>query len=137
MPLLSWSKVLSLTDAQRPTRGRIVPYLRLTKSGHKIDSKIWFRHTFFDFAKWKPGTFGNETGLEEAFIDVDFNLNGVPFGTLKCHLTHGPNRWESHSTPNTWLHWPDVIQAYLRKHDLSGHTVNLDRTSSNKITLTI
>jgi len=114
MPELVWSKKLSTTDAQQPTSGGIVPYLRLTKGSLKGENfQTWFRDTFFAGASWAPGEFGRETDIEIAKVVISVVVNGVKLGDKPFTVTHGPNRQDKHETPNTWLHWPPAVQEII------------------------
>lgn len=135
---LSWTKKLSQTDAQQPTSGGIVPYLRLTKSSLQgEDFQTWFREGFFAPASWKPGDVGRETDVEVADIDMMVSVNGVKLGKKLFQVSHGPHRHEKHNTPNTWLHWPPEIQDMLHENDMTGWPVTLTRTADGSFSVDI
>ena len=138
MEQLIWFKKLSTTDAQQPTTGGLVPYLRLTKGSLKTqDFQTWFREKFFANAPWEPGVFGRESDLEIATISINVMVNGVKFGPRSFTITHGQNRHEKHDTPNTWLHWPPEIQAILQGNDYTNCEVRLTRRESGRFDLEI
>lgn len=138
MPELVWSKNLSTTDAQQPTSGGLVPYLRLTRSSLKDeDFQTWFRDAFFDGAAWKPDTFGRETDIESCQVDMSVSINGVKLGKRAFTITHGPNRQEKHNTPNTWLHWPPDLQVVLHENDTTGWPVTMTRHTNGSFSLDI
>lgn len=138
MNRIEWFKTLSTTDAQQPTTGGIVPYLRLTKGSlKKEDFQSWFRDVLFSNAAWEPGNFGKENDLEITNISAQVIIGGVDFGSRSFTVTHGPNRKNSNNTPNTWLHWPPEIQHILQLNDYSGCEVRLTRRESGRYDLTV
>lgn len=123
--MATWHKKLSVTDAQQPTSGGIVPYLRLTKSSLTTQNfQTWFRTHFFASANWSTGTFGNEV-VEQATIPFDVSINGTRVGQQDMLITHGPSRQASNNTPNTWLHWSPQLQTMLELNNMAGRTVTL------------
>jgi len=138
MAALEWKKKLSTTDAQQPTTGGLVPYLRLTKGSLKSeDFQSWFREEFFANAAWAPGQFGREENLEISNIAAKISIDGVNFGQKAFTITHGPHRHESNNTPNTWLHWPVEIQSILHENDYTGYVVVLKRHENGSFELAI
>lgn len=138
MEELVWFKDLSVTDAQRPTTGGIVPYLRLTKSSLTAqDFQTWFRQVFFGAAAWAPGTVGREVGVEVASVVMSVTVGGLSLGSHPIMVSHGPNRMDSNNTPNTWLHWPPVLQAVLDANDMSGRRITLTRAANGQYRLEI
>ncbi len=85
--MLSWSKRLSRTDAQVPTKGYPVQYLRFTQSGNPQDVWVWFRSTFFGAETWRPATFG-KNAVERADVKIDVTVLGKSLGTLDFFLTY-------------------------------------------------
>ena len=138
MSNLVWTKELSKTDAQQPTKGRLVPYLRLTKSSLQTeDNQTWFRFVYFDDQNWQIGSFGHENAIEFCHVNMRVAINRVNFGTHKIMITHGPNRKDMHDTPNTWLHWPEALQFFMQNNDFSGWPVTLERQSDGSFTIEI
>lgn len=99
--------------------------------------ETWFRDTFFGDAKWTPGEFGRETDIEIAHVDMAIFVNGVKLGVKSFMVTHGPHRHEKHSTPNTWLHWPDIVKDILMENDMTGWPVTLTRKPDGSYRLDI
>lgn len=128
MPNLTWSKSLSLTDAQQETSGGLVPYLRLTSGDDKRgDYQTWFRDTFFDGVGWATGQYGKEQGIELAQVPMSVTINGLQLSPMVFLISHGPNRQDKNNAPNTWLHWPNALGTILQANDFSGATVKLTR----------
>lgn len=126
-PVLTWIKHLSKTDAQAETSGGLVPYLRLTKSSlTKEDFQTWFRDTFFAGGAWVAGTFGKEQ-VERKTVPFEVTVRDLNFGTEAMLVTHGAARQDSHSTPNTWLHWSPNLQNLFSLNDFTGKPVRMTR----------
>jgi hypothetical protein len=133
---LIWAKKLSVTDAQRETRGGKVPYLRLTRGSDKnVDYQSWFRSEFFVDQNWQAGMFGKEEDLETCKVIISVKFGGVSLGDLVFQATHGPNRWESNNAPNTWLHWPSSLLDLLEKNDMSQKQVILTRQENGSFSM--
>lgn len=138
MPVLTWTKQLSTTDAQQPTTGGLVPYLRLTSGGRPGDWQQWIRNELFGDLDWQPGEFGRDTDVEIAFVSMSVRVSGVKLPDMTVMLTYGPSRSESgNDTPNTWLHWPDQLGSILRENDFSGGPVTITRSEDGKYKLDI
>ena len=133
----SWSKKLSRTDAQQKTSGGLVPYLRLTKGSLKgEDHQTWFRSDFFSGQSWHKATFGKED-IEQCKVAIEVTFSGIALGDMVFLVTHGADRWESHSAPNTWLHWPERLQSLLQKNDISARTARLSRDQNGTFSLVL
>ena len=132
-----WFKKLSMSDVQILQKGRPVPYLRLTASGHPIDYLTWFREEMFEKLKWRPSTFGKHK-VEEAKTKFFVSIQGIPLGEMKLMLTHGPTRAKpnSHGHPTTWIHWNESILSIFRSGFYVDHWVTLAR-QGDRYTLTI
>ena len=122
---MSWSKVMSVTDAQQPTSGRIVPYMRFTKSNNIQDNQTWFRNTFFANQNWFNTTFGDHA-VERCDVDIEVSIAGSYKGIRKMFITHDPTRMANNSTPNTWIHYDAATVADLQTVDTTGMTFNID-----------
>lgn len=135
--MLTWTKILSITDAQQETTGGLVPYLRLTQSDLKGENfQTWFRQKFFAGAAWVPGVFGQEH-VEEAQVPFDISISGLNIGTEALLVTHGSTRQDKHSAPNTWLHWSPNIQQILERNNFAAKLVRLTREPTGRFRLSI
>ncbi|WP_428245679.1 hypothetical protein [Ferrovibrio sp.] len=122
---LRWhKKPLSRTDAQQPTRGYRVPYLRFTKSKNPQNVQIWFRNTFFAGMVWTNGFFGNHA-VEETSVRFRVTILGVFKGNRMMKITHDSNRCRNHNTPNTWLHYDDATLADFAAQNLAGRAAEV------------
>lgn len=135
--VLTWQKNLSTTDAQQPTSGSLVPYLRLTSGSLTTGGfQTWFRQTFFDNVPWKAGHF-NKKPVEEAHVPFDVTIAGVSLGPVLFTVTHDDTRQDSHNAPNTWLHWPDKVASILENNNYSARPVILTRDDTGAFSLEI
>lgn len=135
MPL-SWSKRLSRTDAQRPTQGRIVPYLRFTKANNPQDNQTWFRSVFFAGAAWVNGVFGRHP-VETVNIDFRVSILGQNRGPRTMMVTHDDTRQDNNNTPNTYLHYDAATLADFHAQNLAGRTVTVAKTDAGVYSFTI
>ena len=135
--MLTWSKTLSTTDAQQPTAGGIVPYLRLTSSGLTTGNfQTWFRQTFFSCCSWGLGSFNNKP-VEETYVPFDVVIQGNAIGTIQFLVTHDTSRQYNHNAPNTWLHWHPQFSSLLQANNYAGCDITLTRNSNNSFCLDI
>ena len=133
---MRWSKELSRTDAQEETLGYKVPYIRLTRSGSHHDTQTWFRDVFFDIANWQQGFFG-EHPVEEAHVDFQVTILGQNRGVRQLLVTHDGTRQNNNNTPNSWVHYDDVLRAGFDAQNLAGAYIVIERHNNNTYHLTI
>lgn len=133
---LMWSKRLSRTDAQRPTQGRIVPYLRFTKANNPQDNQTWFRQVFFAGAPWVNGFFGRHP-VETVNIDFVVTILGQNRGVRTMMVTHDDNRQDNNNTPNTYLHYDNATLADFDAQNLAGRIVTVSRSPTGAYLFTI
>ena len=137
IPMSTWVKRLSVTDAQQPTQGSIVPYLRLTKGTIQAsDWQTWFRDTFFANAAWSPSTV-NSNPVEQTKIPFEVTIRDMSLGAEAMTVTHQPERAESHSAPSTWIHWSSTLRQILEANDFTDKPVRLTRTGAGAYQLDI
>jgi len=135
--MLTWSKNLSQTDAQQPTTGGLVQYLRLVSGSlSSEDFQTWFRDTFFSGAAWTAGNFHNKP-VEEAYIPFQVTVGGMKLGVQTMKVTHDDTRQNNNNAPNTWIHWNDQMESLLQLNDLSGKTITLTRQDDGTFNLDI
>ena len=136
IPDMLWWKKLSKTDAQQATSGRIVPYLRLTKSKSPYDTQSWFRNSLFVDLTWKAGFFGKHP-VEEAKVDIFVEVDGKSLGSQSMLLTHDGNRQYNNNTPNTWIHFNHTTQSYLASNNQTGRIAVVTKDTAGKFHFTI
>ena len=135
MPL-TWYKKLSVTDAQRPTSGRLVPYLRFTKAKNPQDTQTCFRDVFFVGANWTNGHFGRHA-VEQTEVDFDVVILGQAMGLRRMMVTHDNTRQDNNNTPNTWLHYDDDTLADFHSQNLAGRVVRVTKSDAGVYSFTI
>jgi hypothetical protein len=127
-----WWKRMSRTDAQQPTKGRLVPYLRLTEG--EGDSTDPGDHLFQD-AVWGPGHHG-EHAVDESHVDFEVIDDDKALGNYDLRLTYDPTRPKNHAHPALWIHWGD-LSDYLQKNDREGWYVVVERNDDAVVPLSL
>ncbi len=137
-PMLhQWAKLLATTDAEQPTRGWPVRFLRFTRSGNPHNVWTWFRNTVFAGETWAAGTFGR-SNVETVRVDVRVRFPGFAGnGVRRLRVTHDQNRQLNNKTPNTWVHYDGQIIGFLRSNDMSGRWAVFEKDSGGNYYLTI
>ena len=120
-----WEKQLSKSDAQQPTKGSKMPFLRLTRGDTGVNHITWFRKNFFAGLNWQPGTSQRGRPVEEATVNIRCVILGVDHGIRQMRLDHDANRANSHSAPATHLHYDHHTRAILEAGNFTEHTVRL------------
>ena len=119
----SWEKTLSPSEALRPRRGSLMPFLRLTKSQMPHDHRTWFRHSFFSDLDWDR----SEAGKESAPVAMHVVILGEDCGHRTMMADHRPARAGNHSAPTTHLHYDSATRTRLLLQDLTRHPIRLVR----------
>jgi len=134
---LSWSKVMQSSDAQQVS-GNTNPTgkLRLSKAGHDIDHKTWFRETFFDGVEWTTEMRG-ENAYEVASVPFAVMVDGVDLGIKSLMIDHAPHRVADQNNVPSVLAWGHDISRILVGKSHIGSTVTLERTTDGEFKLTI
>lgn len=135
----SWSKRLSHADAQQPTRPGTNPIgnLRLTKAGHDIDHRTWFREELLRSAAWVSGQDSHGNPIEEATLPMDVTVGGVSLGTEDLRVSHAEHREAAQRNVLTVLHWGSTLGPLLRGTDYTGHTVTIQHLDDDSFRLRI
>jgi hypothetical protein len=121
----SWSKTLTDTEAQQPTDGRLVPYIRLTKADYVGDD--WqrrFRDGFFPGLVWAASVFGR-SHVEKSYVTFDVYVQDKPLETSVMQLTHSDDRAESNNTPCTWIHYSDSLGQFLQQNSFAEKLIRV------------
>jgi len=130
-----WWKKMSRTDAQQPTKGYPVKYLRLTQNGMAPDPDTWFRGTMFGSLTWSPGWFG-EHPVSKAFATFRVVDAGKLVDVYELMLTHDPDRPLNHQHPATWIHWGPDLESYLEANSKEDWFVVVEQTAANQWSIT-
>jgi hypothetical protein len=120
-----WWKKVSRTDAQQPTKGYLVGYLRLTQNRGALDPDVWFKDVLFAGLSWTPSFFGRNP-VEEAFADFQVYEGGAMLAVHQLKLTHDAKRPLNHKHPATWIHW-ESLQPHLQANSREGWYVVVER----------
>lgn len=126
--VVRWYKKLSASDAQQPktANSNITGNLKLTKAGHAIDQKVYFRHELFAHEKWSSVKRPRGV-LELAAISFQVVIRGTSHGIQELTVDHAEFRVAAQNNVPTWLHWNDDMNLYLRTHNHVGDFVTLER----------
>lgn len=129
--LITWSKKLSTSDAQRKQSGNQRGAVTLTRGTYEIDSRTWFRDVLFGFADWYPGLTRTNKPIQRAEILATVVIDGELLGTRFMYVTHEEGREYGQANLATHLHWGEV-RADIADHDYSGWdlTVQVDMTTN-------
>jgi hypothetical protein len=130
-----WWKTMSRTDAQQPTKGYLVAYLRLTQNRGPLDPDVWFKNVLFAGATWTPGYFGRNS-VEEATAAFQVFDGSSNLGLHQLKLTHDDKRPLNHKHPATWIHW-EGLQPYLQGNNREDWYVVVERDSATSPPLTL
>lgn len=86
---LKWRKRMTKSDAQQPTLGAKMPFLRFTKGSIADDHATWFRDTFFADSVWTTlPNHGHQ--MEETKIKIHVILDGDDLGERAMRIDHDP-----------------------------------------------
>ena len=132
---MKWAKELSATDAQRPTKGAKVKYLRLTKGKIKdVDTSRWFRDKFFKDQQWEL----DDKNREQCIVNMNVEFNGIALGRkIKFVVNHSEGRCQSHSAPNTFIGWPQEMEALLVANNMTGREVMITKDLEGNFSMKI
>jgi hypothetical protein len=135
----SWSKELSRADAQQPTSPGTNPtgVLRLSKAGHDINWRTWFRQLLYGSATWAATTDSHGNPTETATIPMEVSILGVSHGAVNVRVDHAPHREAGQHNVPTILHWGTTLGAILRATDYTGRKVSLSWMSDGSYRLEI
>jgi hypothetical protein len=126
--MLRWWKKMSRTDAQQPTEGWPVAYLRMTEGGAgsaDLDA-------LFAGVPWADGFFGRNP-VQEAHVDFAVYDDDQPLGTYALTLTYNQARTESHMHPALWIHWGEALCEHLRQNSREGWFVVVERNEPDAV----
>lgn len=134
-----WNKVLPRGDAQQQTNPstNVTGNIRLTKAGHDINWRTWFRDDLFAApAVWSPAVDSGGQPIETADIPMDVTIGGVSQGQMTFHVSHAPHRESGQANHTTVLHWGPLMQT-LTANDHTGDVVTISRLNGGGFVLTI
>lgn len=123
-----WTKELNPSDAQQPPRARssTTANLRLSKAGHNIDFRRWFRDDLFGEAMWTEELrSGNTYEFTELPFTVEFLDRNLGKQTLK--IDHAPHRMAGQNNVPTVLIWGHELMRELIGHSYVGKHVVIEK----------
>lgn len=131
-----WTKKLRRSDAQQPSLGsNPTGNLRLTKAGHPIDWRTFFRNDLLATAHWTAGIDGHGQTIERATIPIVADMGG---GQSTHHLavSHAPHRESGQANHTTVLHWGSLMDT-LTATDHTDDYVAISRLSDGSFLLEV
>ncbi|MGH2758198.1 MAG: hypothetical protein ACRDKJ_01400 [Actinomycetota bacterium] len=132
-----WTKRLAKSDAQQPTAGsNPTGNLRLTKAGHAINWRTFFRDQLFAPVNWHSTTDTAGNAIEVADVDFEVEFDGVAKGARTLRVDHAPHRESGQANHVTVLHWDDLITE-LQRQSFVGYYVVIERLSDDSYRLRI
>lgn len=137
---VSWSKVLPRSDALHPPgqNSNVTGNMRLTKAGHPIDFRTFFRRELFGGAAWRPATDRQGNHVEQADIAFEVTVAGTQLGPVTLTVDYGAHREEGQNNHTTVLYWSkSAVAAALHATDLTGHLLTIERWTDGTFTLVI
>lgn len=133
-----WRKRMTRSDAQQPTRGAKMPFLRFTKGNFvNEDHATFFRGDFFSDAPWSPAKSKQGRSVEEATISIHVIIGGQDLGIRRMRLSYDPLRVDHHSAPTTHLLYDPTTKRALESANMAGRPVRVWRDSQGKYHMTI
>lgn len=132
-----WWKRLSASDAQHPPRAgsAVTGVLRLSKAGHPINWRTYFRRDFFGEMEWRSRPVSGRAG-EETFVPFRVTILGEDLGTVTLRIDHAPHREADQDNVPTVLHWGDLAPT-LRDTNYTNHYVILTRSEDGSYALEV
>ena len=129
---VSWSKVLSATDAQHPPRVGSNPTgnLRLVKAGHDINHRTFFRRELFGHLIWTVSADSRGNSIELAEASVEVTVNGNNYGQVTFIIDHAPHREAGQDNHTTVLHWGDFT-GVLTQTNLTDRTLVIENRTGD------
>lgn len=136
VPAATWSKKLTVSDAQRKRAGNQRGSVALVQAGHAINAQSYFRHNLFKDAKWRAER--TRTGEIRQVANIPFNVTmlGQPIGGLNLVISYASNREASQANYTSLLHLGDLTD-YFRRFDLTGQWLRISRRADGQFDLSI
>jgi hypothetical protein len=109
-PSLWWSKELTTSDAHRkPPTSHQRNYVALSKAGHNIDWRTWFRTTLFSSLPWTQEPMRNGKTKEVTIVPFEVFINGKHTGQYNVLVDHAPTRIAGQNNTPTYLNWSSLL----------------------------
>lgn len=131
-----WFKKLPNSDAQQPQTGNPTGALRLTKAGHDIDWRTYFRQVFFAGQNWQSTQSQHGQPLDYANVTFDVVVDGHDLGKHTLRVDHAPHREQGQANVPTDLKWGSLAPTLLAT-DYHDYWVVLERFNTGAYRLEI
>jgi hypothetical protein len=131
-----WSKLLSVSDAQRKAKGHQRGSITLVRVGRDVDAQTYFRQVFFGNAQWIPQPTRTGGIRDEAAIPFWVDLLGQDLGVQDITITYDAKRAAGQGNYTSLLHL-GPLAGYFAKEDLAKRRITIQRLSDGTFTLSI
>lgn len=134
-----WWKRLSASDAQHPpsSDSAVTGVLRLSKAGHPIDWRTYFRRDFFGSEAWATREVSGRPA-EEVTVTFRVRVDDAGLGDIPLRIDHAPHREADQNNVPTVLHWaPSQLTSALRDRDFTDYYVVLAKHEDGRFGLEI
>ena len=125
--VMRWSRTLNASNAQKVQSGtNPTGKLRLSKAGHDIDFRTWFRQVLFGEAEWSEE---DRKGKKYEVTRVTFNVEFLDknLGQQVLMIDHGEHRIAGQNNTPTILAWGHELIGELTSRSYIGKYVVLEK----------
>lgn len=124
---LRWWKELTPSDVLRkPESSHQRNYVALSKAGHEIDFKTWFRQELFGGLDWSAQTMHTGNLKEVTLVPFEVVVDGESVGTYELRVDHAEARIANQNNSPTYLNWSGMIEL-IRASDFRHWWLELAR----------
>ncbi len=131
-----WDKPLTVSDAQRKPRGNQRGSITLVRAGHPIDAQRYFRYQLFASVPWLIGATRTGERIQIATVPFAVHFLGRNLGNMDLEVTYAPSREASQANYTSLLHL-GALAPYILNSDVTGHTLELTRSTTGAFALSI
>jgi PLD-like domain len=130
-----WWKELTASDVLRKPKGSHPRnYVVLTKAGHGIDPKTWFRKELFGSAPWSKEAMYTGNTKEVALIPFEVVIDGKSLGPHELMVDHGEHRIADQGNSPTYLNWSNLTDV-IRQTDFRNWWLEIARLTDGTFRL--
>lgn len=135
--VMRWSRVLNSSNAQQVQPGtNPTGKLRLSKAGHDIDFRTWFRNVLFGETEWSEAT---RQGKRYEVTRVTFHVEFLDknLGQQVLMIDHGEHRIAGQNNTPTILAWGHELIGELTSRSYIGKYVVIEKYENGSYGLKI
>jgi hypothetical protein len=122
-----WSKKLTVSDAHRkPASSHQRNYVALSKAGHDIDWRTWFRTHLFGSLTWTQAPMRSGKTKEVAIVPFEVFVDGSRIGAYDVLVDHTPARISGQRNTPTYLNWSSLLPV-IKARDFRDWWLELAR----------